>query len=308
MSRITVGRTLWVELALVLGYLGVAVGLVLFQHESPIRFVVLLPLLLFFPGYALTTVLLPRQYERQTSNRFSSFERLALSVALSVVLFPVLGLSFYALTGTVDGPVVRTLAAMTALAMIAGTIRRAWVPPINRYQPDFERLIDSVATGFGEQKRIDTALNLILAAGVVIVVVGLLLALAAPQDGASHTEFVVGTEDAAGEFQIADYPTDLTPGEPTEFSVFVENNEGEPVTYTVVVQEEEFENDAVVQRTELESIDVSVSPNERTVQSIPVEPTSEGDVRLTFLLYDEPPVTVGRDSAYRSGYVWVTVE
>ncbi len=81
--KIRLGNGLW--LANVLGWLLIIV-IVLFP-ENPVRIVLGVPFVLFFPGYALITALVPRK------TGMSGIERVALSFGLSIALVILIGLA-----------------------------------------------------------------------------------------------------------------------------------------------------------------------------------------------------------------------
>jgi uncharacterized membrane protein len=73
---------------LLLNVLSVALILVIvFIPNSPVRVVLGLPFVLFFPGYALICLLFPRKGD------LDGVERIALSLGLSIAIVPLIGLA-----------------------------------------------------------------------------------------------------------------------------------------------------------------------------------------------------------------------
>lgn len=305
------------DVVLVIGYAAMGVIVDLLPFGSVVRFVVLLPLLLFLPGYALSTVLFPGgQSERKSalgrqseaSPAIDGVERAALGIGLSVALLPLFGLLFAVAFGTVNGPIVPAAAAFVALTAILGAVRRARRPENQRFGVLFGQWLAEARAAVTSGSRFDVMTNLALAASVLLAAGVLAVGFAAPQQGATFTEFAVGTTDD-GEFVTSGYPTELDAGEEAELNVLIENREGEPITYTTVVQLERVEDGAVTERSELDMIVMDVAPGETATEQHTIAPMMTGqDLRLTYLLYiGEPDPEPDRESAYRSAHVWITV-
>ena len=99
----------------------------------------------------------------------------------------------------------------------------------------------------------------------------------------------------------------------------MENNEYEPIEYTVVVQlqavEIEDNESRVTDRTELERYSTTVPHNESDIRNRSLAVDNETatayqgqDRRVKFLLYrDEVPAQPTADNAYRDLHLWVEV-
>lgn len=309
------------DVPIVLGYVLVVLLLVVVGDPAPpVRFLLVGPLLLFLPGYAATTALFPRSPDpygvgagREGATRpgtVDGVERAALSFGLSVASLPLVGVVLSLSTGSIGGPVTSLLGAFVVGATLLGAARRLRLPPERRFVVPLHRWVETARGGLTRPSLFDRTLNLLLGLGIVLAVAALALGFAAPQEGESFTEFLVGTEADDGEFVTAGYPDGASPGEEVDLLLLIENNEGEPVEYVVVTELQRVdENGEVIEATELDRRTVRTEPGESTVEPVSVSPAMEGeDLRLTYMLYrGDAPRDASRDSAYRSVHVWIDV-
>lgn len=307
--------------------------------DTPLRILTGTLFVLFAPGYALVAALFPangRDAERgpnlksvadgralaNRSLKIDRWERLGLSVALSLALVPLLA---FALTlVSLSSPTVAfttfslfmTISAFTLLCAVVAAIRRSALPQHQRFRLRVDRWFADVRRSFSENSRTGSALNVALVVAVLLAVGTFGFAVASPPDGEMYTEFYLVSENDDGEFVAAEYPDSVTPGESLSMHAGVENYEGETTDYEVVVQlqrvEETDEGAVVAERTEIDRFSVrSLAPGERQITernlTVSDELTGE-DLRLEFLLYkDSVPESPTRETAYRSLHVWVDV-
>jgi uncharacterized membrane protein len=135
-----------------------------------------------------------------------------------------------------------------------------------------------------------------------------------PPEGEAFTEFYLLTETDDGERVAANYPEEFELGESQPVIVGVGNNEGEPVSYSIVVQLQEVENGSnttrVLQRTELDRFSTPpIQDNETWQRTHEISPTMTGEnLRVQYLLYrDGAPPTPTGENAYRTLHLWVDV-
>ncbi|WP_239640682.1 DUF1616 domain-containing protein [Haloferax denitrificans] len=292
---------------------------------STVQALVGLPVLLFLPGYALLLALFPAgssdgAVEGPSFGRFEwqpnlgLVERLALAFGMSVALLPVVGLSLlWAGVGLAPAPVIAALSAVIVGGLAVGEVRRRRLPEAERFHVPIRRWYADVVRSFDQPSRVDSLLNVALAAAIVLAVASLSYALVAPGTGESYSSLSLLTRDAGGEFVAADYPEALTVGEQSTLFVSVENDEGEATSYTLVAELQRVERvngeTTVVERQALGSRTETVEDGEtwRTRHSFAPTLTGE-DLRLTYYLYEgDAPAESSTDTAYRSAYVWVTV-
>ncbi|MFB6142866.1 MAG: DUF1616 domain-containing protein [Halorientalis sp.] len=287
--------------------------------SGPLRTAVGLPLLFFLPGYALVAALFPARAIGDADGAgpdagwvpvrgVDGVERIVLSVGLSAVVLPVLGL---ALSLTPDGlsppTVVTTITGFVVVAAVVASVRRALVPADERFEVPVRRGCATVLDGLVGVTRRETAVNVALAVSVTLTVVALGFAVAAPQSATHYTDLHLLTESSDGSLVAADYPTRLG-GDAGPLIVGVENHEGTTRTYTVVVQLQRVADDGrVVERRELTRFRPTVAPGETWRTRYRPPPAMSGrHLRLAYLLYrGDPPATPTVDDAYREVHLWV---
>jgi uncharacterized membrane protein len=282
------------------------------------RTVLGLPLLFFLPGYALSTVVFPREPESEASlfgsQGIDGIERAALSLGLSVALLPVVGLTL-ALYDAIYDPVsiVVALSTVVVVGMVLGTVRRIRLPTRKQFRVPFRTWGNDLYGALFKSGVIGGVLTLLLIVSVVAATGGLVYAVAVPGVSESYTTLMLLSEDDSGELVASDYPTEFTIGETRELTVVVENHESSDVEYTVVAELQRVRTDdgdvTVLETEELGRERATVADGETHRWEHAVSPTLQGEgLRLTYLLYEgdapENPTTV---SAEEHTYLWVNV-
>lgn len=315
------------DVAAVVAYVllvGVAVGLD--TLAVPVRTAVALPLVLFLPGYALLSVLFPSDRTAESATpgdpvlliRGSALawgHRVLLSFAVSVALLPPLGIGLAATRlGYEPMTVVDSLAILTVVGMVSGGVRRLRHHSGDGYRVPYRRWLDETTGAvFGRASRLDTGLDLALAAAVVVAVATLGYAFVAPPSAASYSEFYLVSETGQGTPTASDYPTAFTAGQSRPIVVGIDNGEGHQVSYAVVAQLQRVRTQGgavqVVERRQLDRFRTTLDAGERTRVRRTLTPETAGeDLRLVFLLYtDDVPETPTMASADRSLFLWVDV-
>ena len=247
-------------------------------------------------------------------------ERVALSFGLSIAIVPLLGLVLnFTPWGIRLVPIVVAVAGFTLL-MVAIAAQRRWaLPPEERFRVPYREWI---AAGkrevFEPEDRTDAALNVALAASILLAVGAVGYAIAVPPQGEQFSEFYVLTEDDDGELVAANYPESFVVGDSEPIVVGIGNQEYETVEYTVVIEAHDTEliddgnETRVLDRERLETRTVTLAHNETRHLDVDLEPTLIGeDIRVTFFLYlgDESVVPADPDpeEAYRSLHLWADV-
>jgi len=329
MNETPSGRVLSWDVLAVLGYAAAVAPLQWIGLPSSIRIALLTPVLLFLPGFTLSTVLFPGKPARDDSSVNSGFarlggsgstskdrdsridmvERTALGLGLSLGLIPLFAFAFDLALGRVVGPIIVVSAVFSALMALVGGVRRSKMPESDRFEVPIGRWFDDLTAGVVDESPGVAAVNVALAVSVVLALGVVGVAFAVPQEGATFTEFAVGSE-RGGEFVTDDYPDGLAVGETAEPALLIENREREVVEYHVVARFERVEDGTVVAAEEAGGFTVTVEPGETAVETHRVTPPMTGEnVRLRFLLYrDEPQTGLGTEPAYRSVHVWTDVE
>jgi len=361
-------RRLPADLAAVAAFVLATVGAVLLPvvSETPLRVVLGLPFVLFVPGYALVAALFPERGPDRAEDEgndagsargdgsdagprnaddeggIDGIERVALSFGTSIAVVPLIGLVLnFTPFGIRLVPIVASVSAFTLGATAVAAQRRWNLPPEERFHvPYREWLRAGRAELFEPEDRTDAALNVLLAASVLLAVGSVGYAVAVPKQGEAFTELYLLTETDDGELVADDYPTEFVRGEAQSLVVGIGNQEHEPVNYTVVVELQRVEVRTVSNGTDGPSggragtgdANTTVTPVNRTVVEVleerrvntfrtrlehnrtwqlrhQVAPRMTGErLRLAYLLYEGPaPPEPTVDNAYREVHLWVNV-
>lgn len=322
------------DLLVVVAYAVVAGGLVVMGLPSALQFIVGVPLAVFVPGYTVLSVLFPGRPSRNAgqvsslsgmSRTFSSLrsiqqrgvrwgERVALSFGLSMFLIPLLALvlDFSTLvfdTGSLyrTGPIVAMLVGFSVLCALVGLVRRLRLPRDERFGVPVGYWVDDFVGGLTGSP-VDALINVVLILSVLVGAASMTYALAVPQDGSSSTNFYIDSQNGSG--ITLDYPRNLTAGQPQQLTVGIQNHEGEPMNYSVVVQLQRYSGEEVLTRNTLKRFSTGTVPQNRTWQrQHTVTPTiAEDNLQLVYLLYrGDPPGNPAEGNAYHSIHLSVNV-
>ncbi|QLK26368.1 DUF1616 domain-containing protein [Natrinema zhouii] len=329
------GRSLPGDLAAVLvaTALVIAVAFAPGLRETPLRVPVGIAFVLFVPGYALVAALFPegdRSVDTDSGddptgttddgtdrlrwfgngNGIDVVDRFSLSIVLSAVIVPTIGLAMnYTPWGIRINPVVAAVSAVTVLVTIVAVYRRRAVVPAARFsvlgRESRARIRQSLIP---RNTRSDAVLNGLLAIAVVLAVASVGFAVVAP--GLSN-DVSASSDDGFSAISLLDDDGDLLTnssaddGTPDEFTVGIENNEQRTVTYTVVAVEQELATNessdtvSVEGQRELERFETELAHGETGTIEHELEPADEA-TRLVWLLYPgdapEEPTPSNADS------------
>jgi uncharacterized membrane protein len=288
--------------------------------RTPIRPVFGFLFSFFIPGYVLVSILFPRHHsgEESTAKSTSSQPRGLDWVARFVFSFGA-SLAIVTLVGIILGatPVrIRPVTLFLIVSVLLGlgiplaTYRRSHVPASRRIGASLARNLRRGFDGVISPKNtVDSVMTVVLVA-VILISSGVVVYGGSSQNG-EITEFALLSEDEDGEFVATEYPSTLQRGEPQEFSARINNQEGEQVSYTIVVllRDLDPDNSTVVRISELGRFQETVDDNETWRLNHSVVPDRTGDdLQLQYLLYrgempERPPV----DEAYLELHIWVDV-
>lgn len=322
------GSAVPIDLVFVLAYLGVVDALLLVDTlggpANPLRVLLMFPVLFFLPGYSLAAAAFPRvaptrrgsegpsllDRVKQPAEGLDNTERAALGFGLSFALLPVVGLFVAATPGPISAQgAVLALTIVTAFFSVVAAVRRWRLDPEERYELPFSRWREVLGTATSGST-LDVALSVVLALAVLAAMGAGALAIAAPQDGTSFTNYGIGTINDSGEFVADDYPTDWSAGESQTMAFQVANHEDERVNYTVVVQMQRISEDGrVVELAELGRFNESLGADRTWTQQHRIQPALEGDrLQVVYLFYKgDPPATPTRFNADEYVYFWTNV-
>lgn len=270
-------------------------------------------LVFFVPGYVVVAALYPAGSDAPADDRsLDGVARLALSFGLSVLIAPVLGLLWLTLLGGTTLALLALLVAVVLLGAPVAVWRRVRVTPGRRFRTPAPGT-SALRAGLADPPLADAALNLLVAGALVSAALAGGLALFAPVEGTGYTTFGVLTEDASGDLQAADLPTQLAAGESATVTLRVDNAEHERVEYTVVAELQRVRavdgEPTIVQRIPLDQFTESVDAGTAWTREHVIQPQRLGeDLRVAYYLYrDDPPDTATAANAYRHAYFWVDV-
>jgi len=201
------------------------IAVIIVLPESPVRVVLGLPFILFFPGYSLIAFLFPRRDD------IGIIERVALSFGLSIAVTPLIGLALnYTPFGIRLVPILLSLSFFNILFCFLAEWRRTRVEdPF--YPFPLERLQHLVTASLRGGNRIDRALTVILIISICCSLITLAYVIVVPKQGEKFTEFyILGPGGKA-----AGYPTNLTVGENASIIIGIANHEYRTVYYGVEI-------------------------------------------------------------------------
>jgi len=254
---------------------------ILLTPNSPVRLVLGLPFVLFFPGYVLIAALYPR------SNDLDGIERVALSLGLSLAVVPLIGLVLnYTPWGIRLTPILASLALFIAGCSAFAVRQRMRHSAAERFAGDIRPLLQAA--------RSLPWVGLALASGVI----GVLLfagfrfgVLGGSRVGEAFTEFYVLGPGGKAE----GYPRRLLVGESSPVIVGVINHEGHAARYRVEIQ-------AGIDRIASYG-PFSLADGEKRENRVGIAPRRPGkQVKVEFALFMD-----GAQGPYRSLHLWVDV-
>lgn len=303
----------WLDLAAMVLVTVAAALVALLAGGGPWAAVAAVVLVFFVPGYVVVAALYPAGSDAPSDERsIDGATRLALSFGLSVVIAPMLGLVWLTLLGASPLALLLLLVAVVVVGALVALWRRVQVTAGRRFRTPVPG-VGYLRAGLADPPLADAALNLLVAGALVSAALAGGLALFAPVEGTGYTTFGVLTEDASGDLQAADMPTQLAAGESATVTLRVDNAEHEAVEYTVVAELQRVRavdgEPTIVQRIPLEQFTASVDAGTAWTRAHEIQPERLGeDLRVAYYLYrGEPPDTATAANAYRHAYFWVDV-
>ncbi|TGC08708.1 DUF1616 domain-containing protein [Methanolobus halotolerans] len=248
-------------------------------------------ILLFLPGYVLTSALFPGKDDLE------GIERLALSLGLSIVIVPFTGFALnYSPWGITLGPIVAILSIYILFMCVITILRRHQLPEGEA----FSISLISVFRAFGHEvtsrrSGLDRALTIFLLFSVILATATITYVLVTPREGEQYTEFyILGMNGTA-----AGYPAELEIGESGNVILGVKNHEGETVNYRL-----ELRLDNRPLHLAEEYRDIHIEDEGEWENTVTFTPEEEGDnMKLQFLLYRNEDLT----EPYRELHLWIDV-
>jgi uncharacterized membrane protein len=284
-----------------------------FLNATPLRLILVLPVILFIPGYCLVAAFFPKERDLEL------IERIALSFGLSIAIVPLIGFGLnFTPWGIRLDPLVIAVTLFTLVMVIVTCYKRAHLPVQEQYRISFSNIFYRFRQGIFPEgnNRIDQILTMTLCAIVVTAVLTTIYVFAVPREGEHYTDFFV-----LGENQTASrYPDIVNTSQNYPVYLGISNHEYRSTNYTLEtwVSRTEFNN--VTNTTRLVAMDpndrlqFTLSQNETKIIPYNLSFKEAGYTRMEFLLFREnvPGFEVAErdriNASYRDLHLWVTVE
>lgn len=277
----------------------------------PIEWILGIPFLIFYPGYAIVSAVFPTRPPEAGPGTASGVgapgwvARLAIALGLSGVTIAVVGVVLGWTVGIRLTTAVLSIGAVTLVVLGVAAVRRRSVSPDRRAAP---------LAGLGSPLGSGSTGSKLQAATFVLAVVVLLgtiaYAGATPPPRETFSEFYLLSENDAGDLVAANYTTSFVAGEDQPVHVAIENHEAQVTDYEVVVLAQSVgPNGTVAGEEQLDRFTVEVPAGERNVVERQLATTRVGEsVRLQFLLYKGPaPSNPDVENADLTLHLWVDV-
>jgi uncharacterized membrane protein len=256
--------------------------IIIISPSNVLRIVLGLPLALFFPGYALLAAIYVRK------GRLKGQDRLALSLAASVAVVPIIGLILNFVPGIISlASFYISLALFILVASAVAWIRRGRLAAGER----FTVLLRWRLPSFGGNT-VEKVLKVAAVLAAVAVVASFVYVIVVPKTQENFTEFYLsGLQDRSF------YPTELTAGEEQKVLVTIVNRERRTLDYLVEV--------SINGVTEEQTDPLSLEQGEKYEAEMGFTPETAGarqEVAFTLYINGEP------DPYLEPLHLWVDVK
>lgn len=255
-------------------------------NEAFIRKILIIPIVLFIPGYVLIAAIFPKK------EGLEYIERLALSFGLSVAVVFVLDLLAKFFFGKGLLPVLLSLCLSIVIITVFVAYRRAKLPPEERFDVPFHRMQELLKEELEMPKsKTDRIITGILIFSIVLAIGMLYYVINVPKIGEKFTEFYIlgpaGKADNYSSVLHYNYSANIVVG--------VVNHEYVPANYTVrIVLDKDIMTDRLL----------FLDHNTTWENNVSFVPDKYGtNMKLEFWLFKEDNFT----APYRELYMWVTV-
>lgn len=260
--------------------------------ESFIRTLISLPMLLFLPGYALISTLFPEK------DRLEGKERVALSIAMSIAIVPLVGLVLnYTSWGIKELSVLAGLSGLTLLLCGIAYIRRAQLSEDKTFEVSIKNSSFNLISQFlkNPTSKTESILRIFLVLSFILLIGSIGYVNIVPHEKDSFTEFyILGPEKMA-----KNYKTEYIQGESGTYIIGITNKEYKTMNYTMDVR---LENKSLPLPANLQNI--VLEQNKTFEAPLVVTPSVEGkNMQLEFLLFNETE----KNTPYRDLRLWINV-
>ncbi len=183
-----------------------------------LRLILGLPFLLFFPGYTLMATLFPGK------SNLGGIQRIALSVAFSIILSAAIGFALNFLWKIELHPILIGIAAFTAVMSLLAWLRRRAIPEEERLEIVFNQPFQAG----GRFSALDKMISMVLVLAFLAALVALVAVVANPREGEKYSGLYVRGAQSR--------PTEVTAGAPTIVTLGVTNHETSAMTYRIEIR------------------------------------------------------------------------
>ncbi|MBA3045801.1 MAG: DUF1616 domain-containing protein [Euryarchaeota archaeon] len=211
-------------------FLGIAGALALPDGHA-LRVILAIPIIIFYPGYALVSLLWPQNNEDGKS--IDNLERIALSIGLSIAIVSIIGL-LLSLADSLNliWVLVGNLIALLAFVGIA-YFRRSQLPQPKRYTLNLSQ------HSFPLSGSVEIAMTILIVIGIVICSGFITYTIVKPSIAEPYTNFYIYDSNMT----MQNYPLNITVNETASVIVGIANYEQTTVNYTIIAG---IENASVV--------------------------------------------------------------
>lgn len=254
--------------------------IITFLPSNPLRIILGLPFVLFFPGYALTVALFPRK------NTLEPLERVALSFGLSLAVVILMGLILnYTPWGIRPYPVTISMGIFILAISVIAWYRRQRLAEAERFTVS----LNLILTPWRKQNWAEKIMSGILIVAIVGAIGAVGYAITTPKGGESLTEFyILGLEGGT-----ENYPKEVMVGEEARVMVGIVNREGEAASYQIEVIIDGLKNNEVGS--------VVLTDGEKWEEEVSITPLKVGEKqKVVFVLYKA-------GETYRQLHLWLDV-
>ncbi len=254
---------------------------------GPLRIVLGLAFVLFFPGYSLLAALYPRK------SNLNGIERLALSFGLSIAIVPLIGLILnYTAWGIRLSTILSSILVFILSMVAVAWYRRQKLPHEERFQPKLCLRFFPWLHQWTTQGRWDKVITAMLILAIVGAVGTSAYVIAMPKVGEKFTEFYIAQPGPRKE----DPPRMVTLGEEAKVPLGIVNYEGKTMEYIVEI---------VSDGQKIGEIGpIALEYEEKWEQEVSFVLTEPGESqKVEFLLY-----TGAGTEPYRKLRLWIGVE
>jgi len=277
-----------------------------------VRYVLIISLVLFIPGYCILSALFPK------IDDIGFAERIEFSFGISIALVFLIGLGMNFTSGGFLLDAFELLLLVVAVIMVpVAFYRRASLPSKLRFRMPFSRIGDTIHERLFPpgSARVNRLLSIILVLVIFVAMTTIVYVIASPKESEHFSEFFL-----LGENRMADdYPNQITAGLNYPMFVGVGNHEYRNMTYTIEMWNMLTKFDTVTNTTAIIGMDrndqlmLSLTQNETILIPYNLSVRKIGYNRVGFLLFNETvpgPDVIGSDrinASYRDLYLLITV-